>query len=145
MPQDNAAAWLRYLRHTAPAVPFRCSTQQQSKNLTSRSSPDLLRLIKSYKSGPGSKITVGVVGYPNVGKSSLINSLKRSKVHFSIRDLGPKFDPVLIRFVLSLQKRGVPVIFRVFKLIAASVSSTLLVLFLMMMTHQSRKLVPECC
>ncbi|CAN0558971.1 unnamed protein product [Ectocarpus sp. 12 AP-2014] len=24
-------------------------------------------------------ITVGVIGYPNVGKSSLINSLKRSK------------------------------------------------------------------
>jgi GTPase SAR1 family protein len=41
---------------------------------------------------------VGVVGYPNVGKSSLINSLKRSKVrsldpslflhHFEIIQLG---------------------------------------------------------
>ncbi|KAF8516501.1 P-loop containing nucleoside triphosphate hydrolase protein [Gautieria morchelliformis] len=80
VPQDNAMAWLRYLRHTAPAIPFRSSTQQQSTNLRSRSSPGLMNLIKSYKTGPASKITVGVVGYPNVGKSSVINSLKRSKV-----------------------------------------------------------------
>lgn len=80
VPQDNALAWLRHLRHTAPAIPFRSSTQQQSTHLRSRSSPGLMNLIKSYKNGPASRITVGVVGYPNVGKSSLINSLKRSKV-----------------------------------------------------------------
>jgi nuclear GTP-binding protein len=39
----------------------------------------LLKLLKAYKPKVGS-VTVGVVGYPNVGKSSLINSLKRSKV-----------------------------------------------------------------
>ncbi|KAF8519467.1 P-loop containing nucleoside triphosphate hydrolase protein [Hysterangium stoloniferum] len=78
--QENALAWMRYLRHTAPTIPFRSSTQQQTSNLKSRSSPGLMNLIKSYKTGPSSRITVGVVGYPNVGKSSLINSLKRSKV-----------------------------------------------------------------
>lgn len=40
-----------------------------------------MRLLKAYKPSAQS-ITVGVVGYPNVGKSSLINSLKRSKVGF---------------------------------------------------------------
>ena len=38
-----------------------------------------MRLLKAYKPQAGS-VTVGVVGYPNVGKSSLINCLKRSKV-----------------------------------------------------------------
>ncbi|KIJ40334.1 hypothetical protein M422DRAFT_49248 [Sphaerobolus stellatus SS14] len=80
VPQENATAWLRYLRHTAPTLPFRSSTQHQSNNISSRSSPALINLIKSYKSSPAGRITVGVVGYPNVGKSSLINSLKRSKV-----------------------------------------------------------------
>lgn len=38
-----------------------------------------MKLLKAYKPKAGS-VTVGVVGYPNVGKSSLINSLKRTKV-----------------------------------------------------------------
>lgn len=41
----------------------------------------LLELIKNYSRNEGIKtaVTVGVIGYPNVGKSSVINSLKRSK------------------------------------------------------------------
>ena len=36
----------------------------------------LLELIKNYSKNEGTKtaVTVGVIGYPNVGKSSLINS-----------------------------------------------------------------------
>ena len=45
---------------------------------------NLLNILKNYARVDGdsktkSLITVGVVGFPNVGKSSLINSLKRSK------------------------------------------------------------------
>jgi nuclear GTP-binding protein len=42
----------------------------------------LLQLLKNYVHSTGAKIaiTVGVIGAPNVGKSSIINSLKRNKV-----------------------------------------------------------------
>jgi len=44
-------------------------------------SDNLLQLIKNYSRDHDIKhaITVGLIGYPNVGKSSVINSLKRSK------------------------------------------------------------------
>jgi len=44
--------------------------------------PDkLLELIKNYSKNNGTKtaVTVGVIGYPNVGKSSLINSMKKKR------------------------------------------------------------------
>ncbi|CDO70153.1 hypothetical protein BN946_scf185009.g4 [Trametes cinnabarina] len=78
VPKDNAQAWLRYLRHTTPTLPFKSASANQRSNLSSSTAPALLRLLKAYKPSAQS-ITVGVVGYPNVGKSSLINSLKRSK------------------------------------------------------------------
>lgn len=42
----------------------------------------LIKLLKNYCRNKDLKtsIHVGVIGFPNVGKSSLINSLKRSKV-----------------------------------------------------------------
>lgn len=33
VPRDNLTAWLKYLRRTAPAVPFKASTQDQQHNL----------------------------------------------------------------------------------------------------------------
>ena len=41
----------------------------------------LLQLIKNYSKNDGIKtaVTVGFIGYPNVGKSSIINSLKKTR------------------------------------------------------------------
>ncbi|KAG6916699.1 hypothetical protein DXG01_005648 [Tephrocybe rancida] len=81
IPKANAQQWLKHLRHSTPTLPFlsSSSSQHQRTNISSTTAPSLLKLLKAYKPKAGS-VTVGVVGYPNVGKSSLINSLKRSKV-----------------------------------------------------------------
>ena len=107
VPRANLEAWLKHLRHSFPVMPFKSSTQSQRQNLSqnivpivqpsavpgqaqtyqplpttssSLGAPALLHLLKQYAlSTPHSSLTVGVVGYPNVGKSSLINSLKRSR------------------------------------------------------------------
>ncbi|KAF8717501.1 hypothetical protein AX14_012174, partial [Amanita brunnescens Koide BX004] len=66
VPRSNAEAWLRYLRHTTPTLPFRAppSSQNQRSNISSTTAPALMRLLKAYKPKAGS-VTVGVVGYPN--------------------------------------------------------------------------------
>ena len=93
-------AWLKYLRNEFPTVAFKASTQTQRNNLgqsnvaaglanegllsgsESVGADNLVKLLKNYCRNLNIKtsITVGVVGFPNVGKSSVINSLKRSKV-----------------------------------------------------------------
>ncbi|KAJ8732990.1 hypothetical protein PYW07_015589 [Mythimna separata] len=98
VPRSNLEAWLKYLRRTAPAVPFKASTQDQQHNLGTRKMKHIVKdkqmkssacvgaelvmsLLGNYCRNKGIKtsITVGVVGLPNVGKSSIINSLNRSK------------------------------------------------------------------
>jgi len=106
VPKEVVERWLTELRKEFPTIAFRASTQEQKSNL-SRAAKDsiglgtastytgnatvgdsicvgadtLLQLIKNYsrKNEIKTSITVGVVGYPNVGKSSVINSLKRSR------------------------------------------------------------------
>eukprot|EP00236_Picocystis_salinarum_P000854 CAMPEP_0183832638 /NCGR_PEP_ID=MMETSP0807_2-20130328/5546_1 /TAXON_ID=88271 /ORGANISM="Picocystis salinarum, Strain CCMP1897" /LENGTH=585 /DNA_ID=CAMNT_0026078387 /DNA_START=31 /DNA_END=1788 /DNA_ORIENTATION=+ len=98
VPKEVVEKWLKYLREELPTVAFKCSTQKQQKNLgqkkldlkkdvslegsDSLGADNLLQLLKNYSRNLNIKtsITVGVVGLPNVGKSSLINSLKRTRV-----------------------------------------------------------------
>ena len=98
-PKENVQAWLKYFREEMPCVAFKCATggggTGGSDKLGSRALPTkggyggkdalgaetLLQLLKNYARNRNLKtaITVGIVGFPNVGKSSLINSLKRSR------------------------------------------------------------------
>ncbi|XP_073063633.1 guanine nucleotide-binding protein-like NSN1 isoform X2 [Primulina eburnea] len=106
VPREAAEKWLNYLREELPTVAFKCSTQEQKSNLGWKSTrkagkaaksgktsnilqtsdclgaETLIKLLKNYSRSHDIKksITVGVIGLPNVGKSSLINSLKRSQV-----------------------------------------------------------------
>ena len=99
IPKNIAEKWLKYLRNEFPAVAFKASTQTQKNKLAQSkvtvkdASEDLLKtsncvgastllkLLGNYcrNQGVKSTITVGIVGFPNVGKSSVINSLKRGR------------------------------------------------------------------
>ncbi|KAJ1870936.1 nuclear GTP-binding protein nug1 [Coemansia sp. RSA 990] len=98
VPRDVVEKWLTYLRHEFPALAFKASTQDQRRNLGQAAAgskkaaslntavcvgaDSLIQLLKNYSRNQKIKtsITVGVIGFPNVGKSSLINSLKRARV-----------------------------------------------------------------
>jgi nuclear GTP-binding protein len=99
VPATVVENWIKFLRREFPCLAFKSSTQQQSSHLSSISTKPskvdsktltsssavgagpLLQLLKNYSRSLNLKktINVGVIGYPNVGKSSIINSLKRSR------------------------------------------------------------------
>ncbi|KDQ17386.1 hypothetical protein BOTBODRAFT_43022 [Botryobasidium botryosum FD-172 SS1] len=76
VPKDNVQAWLRYLRHDHPAIPLKSSPTGRPSTSANAGPPHLLTLLKSFRR-PHTSLTIGVVGAPNVGKSSLINALRR--------------------------------------------------------------------
>eukprot|EP00092_Neocalanus_flemingeri_P008983 GFUD01009664.1.p1 GENE.GFUD01009664.1~~GFUD01009664.1.p1 ORF type:complete len:579 (+),score=196.34 GFUD01009664.1:109-1845(+) len=97
VPRDNLNAWVKYLRNEYPTIAFKASTQNTARlgqakvDLKSTDAvihtskcvgaDTLMALLGNYCRNKDVKtsIRVGVVGLPNVGKSSIINSLKRSK------------------------------------------------------------------
>ncbi|KAJ2238343.1 nuclear GTP-binding protein nug1 [Coemansia sp. RSA 1722] len=115
VPRSVVEKWLAYLRHEFPTLAFKASTQEQRRNLGQASSvskkavtlstsecvgaESLIQLLKNYSRNQKIKtsITVGIIGFPNVGKSSLINSLKRSRV------CGVGSTPGFTKFVQQIQ------------------------------------------
>jgi nuclear GTP-binding protein len=100
VPREILIEWLIHLRKMHPTVPFKCNTQQGQKGNLGQTkgkmakqqesalqtnsaigADELLSLLKNYAriGDTKSTICVGVVGFPNVGKSSLINSLMRTR------------------------------------------------------------------
>lgn len=106
IPVQNALDWQKYLSKEFGCVLFKSNTQNQNTNLSQSTlfdknlkeqkdyieevlksnktigGEELLNMLKNYSrtgSGVKSSIVVGVVGIPNVGKSSIINSLTRGK------------------------------------------------------------------
>eukprot|EP00560_Eucampia_antarctica_P000441 CAMPEP_0197831890 /NCGR_PEP_ID=MMETSP1437-20131217/12584_1 /TAXON_ID=49252 ORGANISM="Eucampia antarctica, Strain CCMP1452" /NCGR_SAMPLE_ID=MMETSP1437 /ASSEMBLY_ACC=CAM_ASM_001096 /LENGTH=530 /DNA_ID=CAMNT_0043435009 /DNA_START=65 /DNA_END=1657 /DNA_ORIENTATION=+ len=95
VPKQAVAGWLSYLRKSHPAIAIKSGTNIQSGGVGQTKNSDtalqsscgvgvesLLQLLKNYaRNGGKSKscITVGIVGYPNVGKSSILNTLKRCR------------------------------------------------------------------
>ncbi|KAI4203112.1 MAG: hypothetical protein LQ346_001846 [Caloplaca aetnensis] len=84
VPPPVLKSWLKYLRRYWPTLPLRASNPAPNartfdhKSLTVKgTSETLLRALKTYAHGKQLKrsTTVGVIGYPNVGKSSVINAL----------------------------------------------------------------------
>eukprot|EP00357_Protocruzia_adherens_P018379 CAMPEP_0115017700 /NCGR_PEP_ID=MMETSP0216-20121206/28293_1 /TAXON_ID=223996 /ORGANISM="Protocruzia adherens, Strain Boccale" /LENGTH=432 /DNA_ID=CAMNT_0002388607 /DNA_START=30 /DNA_END=1328 /DNA_ORIENTATION=+ len=105
VPAEVAQAWQKELKKEFATILFKSNTQSQSGNLSQNAlygksittrkelteellssnkavgADDLLELLKNYSRHGDVKtaITVGIIGFPNVGKSSVINSLKRNK------------------------------------------------------------------
>lgn len=95
VPKEVVGNWLTYLRRSTPAIAIKASTEKAVGQGTTQSLDDmnntavgmegLLQLLKNYArtGGTGGKskttIVVGIIGYPNVGKSSIINALKRTR------------------------------------------------------------------
>lgn len=83
VPTPVLTKWLDFLKLSFPTVPVKASPgavglSTFNKNLSnSMTSNTLLQALKSYaaKSNLKRSIVVGVIGYPNVGKSSIINAL----------------------------------------------------------------------
>lgn len=84
IPPDVLKAWLAYLRRSFPTLPIRASKPAPNahtfdhKDMTiQNTSAALFRALKAYAASQNLKraVSVGVIGYPNVGKSSVINAL----------------------------------------------------------------------
>ncbi|KAJ1324434.1 nuclear GTP-binding protein [Microdochium nivale] len=76
IPTSVAAAWVRHLSKDAPTLAFHSSiTNPFGKG-------SLIQLLRQFSSlhSDRKQISVGFIGYPNTGKSSIINTLRKKKV-----------------------------------------------------------------
>ncbi|KZZ87970.1 nucleolar GTP-binding protein 2 [Ascosphaera apis ARSEF 7405] len=76
VPTGVAAAWVRALSKQHPTLAFHASINN------SFGKGSLIQLLRQYSSlhSDRKQISVGFIGYPNTGKSSIINTLRKKKV-----------------------------------------------------------------
>ncbi|KAK9899544.1 NGP1NT-domain-containing protein [Cystobasidium minutum MCA 4210] len=76
VPGWAAARWVQYLSKTHPTIAFHASINN------SFGKGSLIQLLRQFSNLMSEKkqISVGFIGYPNVGKSSIINTIKSKKV-----------------------------------------------------------------
>ncbi|XP_042309509.1 guanine nucleotide-binding protein-like 3 [Sceloporus undulatus] len=98
VPKENLEKWLIYLNKEFPTVAFKSAIQLKDKTVREKKhtkrhnayteltrgslcfgSECLLKLLQEHSTTKEKAIQVGVVGFPNVGKSSIINSLKEMR------------------------------------------------------------------
>ncbi|TKC41529.1 guanine nucleotide-binding protein-like 3 [Monodon monoceros] len=94
VPKENLENWLSYLTKELPTVVFKASTNLKDKGkrikVKKKAAPfksevcvgkeGLWKLLGGFQETYGKAIHVGVIGFPNVGKSSIINSLKQERI-----------------------------------------------------------------
>ncbi|KAL8904514.1 MAG: hypothetical protein Q9207_003204 [Kuettlingeria erythrocarpa] len=76
VPTGVAASWVRHLSKSHPTLAFHASiTNSFGKG-------SLIQLLRQFSSlhSDRKQISVGFIGYPNTGKSSIINTLRKKKV-----------------------------------------------------------------
>ncbi|KUJ18822.1 NGP1NT-domain-containing protein [Mollisia scopiformis] len=76
VPTGVAASWVRFLSKDYPTLAFHASiTNSFGKG-------SLIQLLRQFSSlhSDRKQISVGFIGYPNTGKSSIINTLRKKKV-----------------------------------------------------------------
>uniref|UniRef100_A0A1A9ZHJ2 G domain-containing protein n=1 Tax=Glossina pallidipes TaxID=7398 RepID=A0A1A9ZHJ2_GLOPL len=85
VPKENLSNWLKYFRRLGSVPVFKASTQDQNSKLGRRKFKQMctdkaeMPMLGNYCRNKGIKTSVGVVGIPNIGKSSIINCLIRGK------------------------------------------------------------------
>mmetsp|Transcript_13496 Transcript_13496/g.19901 ORF Transcript_13496/g.19901 Transcript_13496/m.19901 type:complete len:528 (+) Transcript_13496:115-1698(+) len=98
VPKTVVSEWLTLLRNSHPTIAIKANKDMTDASANSQEDHEssaapvgmegLLQLLKNYartggvsdkKSKNKTTIVVGIIGYPNVGKSSIINALKRTR------------------------------------------------------------------
>lgn len=76
VPTGVAAAWVRHLSKDYPTLAFHANINN------SFGKGSLIQLLRQFSSlhSDRKQISVGLIGYPNTGKSSIINTLRKKKV-----------------------------------------------------------------
>ncbi|XP_060095941.1 guanine nucleotide-binding protein-like 3 [Heteronotia binoei] len=93
IPKENLEKWLHYLNKEIPTVAFKSAMQKKDRTAAKRvtkidlslaslcfGGDCLVKLLQEHSTVKEKVVQVGVVGFPNVGKSSIVNSLKEARV-----------------------------------------------------------------